>query len=148
MSHAITAKLLGVNVNEVILVYRSSWTRIPSFYSKYSKAAFLPVGAWRDTIIMAAGSMGNIAFSTCKLALAIILKKYITLPIALILGMSSLIWIVGELGYTFFSALQMHKGDYDRIAQHGNIYLAVASTAMFAECILAAFILTKLASYH
>jgi len=133
MSHAMASRLFSIGSNIIILTNTCEGT------TNCKGNTY-----WEDTMINAAGSMGSIAFCTCKLALAIILKKYIPFPITLVLGSSALIWIAGELGYTFFSALQIYVGDYGQIARYGNIYLAVASVAILAECILIAFLLTTL----
>jgi len=139
MSHAIMARLFGLHSRVVMLV---------DFCS--GETAFGSTGPWKDVIILTSGCMGNIAFSTCKLALAIILKKYIAFPIYLVLNTGSLTWIITDLVYTFIMpVLQKNQGDYGQIARLGNGYLAVASIALISECTLAAFLLTKLhASYN
>lgn len=138
MSHALTFKLFS-GQDTTIEVFKSSCTgrtRLP--------LATLP--DWKNTIVIVAGPMGDIAFSTCKLVAATALKSYLSWPVALALGSGAVIWMSGELLYAYTSALNRDDGDFGCIASYGNTYLALASTALVSQCALGIFTAIKLAA--
>ncbi len=91
---------------------------------------------WKTTLILMAGPMGNIAFATAKLVAAKVFKNYLTWPIASIFGSGAVIWTLGEIFYAYLSATRKDNGDFGHIASHGKMPLALASTAVVAQCIL------------
>jgi len=144
MGHALTAKLFSLNSKIVILTNScNSETRLTSA-GPWKDI----VGPWKGTVILASGPMSSLAFSTCKLALAIILKNYIPPLIFLVLNISSLICIARELIFVCNSISRKDTRDYGLIAQQGNIYLALAIAALLTEYILAAFIVNNLISSY
>jgi hypothetical protein len=68
---------------------------------------------WKDTVIKVAGSISNIAFSSCQLVTAVALKDYISWPISTILGGGALTWMATELlyqnGYGFSTIPDSHR---------------------------------------
>lgn len=98
---------------------------------------------WKNTIVNATGSMGNIAFSFCKLIAANRLKKYLSWPVALALSSGAATWILGELVYSFTSAVNEDGGDFGKIAKRNKKHLALASAAIIGECALGIFAVTR-----
>jgi hypothetical protein len=92
---------------------------------------------WKKVLVCAAGPMVNIAFSSCKLVAAQILKSsYLTWPIAVALEGSAIIEISSELYYAYDSATKENDGDFGIIAREGSLFLGLASTALITECAL------------
>lgn len=139
MGHALSYKLL-TGKNSIIRIFQKTCTgttqhSIPLY--RFPK--------WKVTIIGVTGPIGNIAFSTCKLLAAIAFKNFLTLPIAVTLGVGSVIWISGELLYAFTSAINKDSGDFHQISYMGKPYLALASAALISQAALSIFVAIKLA---
>ncbi|HSX37302.1 MAG TPA: hypothetical protein VLE95_00550 [Chlamydiales bacterium] len=141
MSHALTYKLL-TNQHSTVHISKSTCAGRTIYPTEFTRCA----SDWEKTIVHVAGSLGNIAFSSCKLVAATALKNYISWPIALALGSSGVIWISGELLYACVSASKRNRGDFGRIARLGNTHLALAGTALVSQVALGIFAAIKLAS--
>ena len=138
MSHAIAYKvLIGQNSEVDFFTSLCVGKNAPPPAAAYASD-------WEKTIIEVAGSMGDIAFCTCKLVAATALKSYLSWPIALALGSGAVIWMSGELLYAYTSALNRDAGDFGCIARRGNTHLALASTALVSQVALGIFAAIKL----
>ncbi|NGX58485.1 MAG: hypothetical protein K940chlam3_01392 [Chlamydiae bacterium] len=133
MSHSIAHKLLKKGSFDAVVDTRNcmGYTRL------YSSG--LANSTWKNTVISAAGPMGDIAFSTILLVAATALKSYISWPIALALGGGAVVWIAGELLYAYVSASKGDGGDFGQIRKQGNWHLALTSTAIVAQTALGIF---------
>jgi hypothetical protein len=134
MGHILANKIfVGSNDNPKITILTKE-------SSGYCTGEINPTSRWQRTIVLAAGPMSDIAFSTCKLVASVALKHYLSWPVSLILGCGAIIWIIGELFYAFISALKRDNGDFGRIADHGPLHLVLASAAIVSEVALAIFL--------
>jgi hypothetical protein len=140
MSHAIACKALTGQKSEV-----NFFTSLCIGMNEYP-LTITYVSDWKKTVIYAAGPMGDIAFSTCKLVAATALKSYLSWPVALTLGSGAVVWMSGELLYAYVSAANKDHGDFGKIASRGNIHLALASTALVSQCALGIFAAIKFAA--
>ena len=52
---------------------------------------------WESRIVGPAGPLGNILFSTCKLAAAIAFRDYISWPVSVLLASGAVFWLPHEL---------------------------------------------------
>jgi hypothetical protein len=94
---------------------------------------------WKETIILLAGPLADVAYSSCQLVGAVAFKDRISLPAAVFLGGSSAIWITGELMHAALSAIEKDAGDFGEIAGLGKKYLRVASISLVSCCALGVF---------
>lgn len=140
MSHAIACKVL-TGLNSKVNFFTSLCVGMNQYPPAIRNAS-----DWKQTVISIAGPMGDVAFSTCKLIAATALKSYLSWPVALALGSGAVIWMSGELLYAYISASNGDHGDFGRIARHGNIHLALASTALVSQCALGVFAAIRLAA--
>ena len=100
---------------------------------------------WEKTMIDIAGSMGNVAFSLGKLALAIALKDRLPQPVSIALGGGAMMWIAGELFYSYLSVVEPQRdGDFSLIAKRNKMHLLLASAALITETSLGIFAAAKL----
>lgn len=132
MSHALAYKLFTYQ-NSTIKI------KIPLRGSTVPPREALNLAGWKRTIIHAAGPIGGVAFSSCKLVAATALKKYISWPIALVLGTGGVIGISGELLSAYSSVSNKEAGDFGYIARCSNTHLALASIVLISECALGIF---------
>ncbi len=100
---------------------------------------------WKDNIIHAAGSIGNVAFSSCELIAATAFKNYLSWPVALALGGGGALWLSGELLYSYVSAIRKDNGDFGQIASSHKMHLALAGAALVGECALGVLAAVKAA---
>jgi hypothetical protein len=140
-SHALAYKLIS-NENQIgIKIFQNSCQASISYILTEEMEK-----SWKGTVVEAAGPMGDVAFSTCKLVAATALRNYITWPVSLALGGGALFWISGELLYAYSSASNRDGGDFGQIANRSKTHLAVASAALMGECALGIFAAYKLAA--
>ena len=138
MSHALACKFV-VGLNAKVTIFTSACVSRARFPQE-----MFSVEAWRQTFVSVAGPIGNIAFCACKLVVATRFKKYLSWPLALVLGSGAVIWMCGELLYAYTSASKKDGGDFGKIACHGNTHLALASTALIGQLALGTFAAIKL----
>ena len=101
------------------------------------------VSKWGRICVSMAGSMGNIAFSTCQIVSSIALSHLISPPISAILAGGAAIWICGELLYSYVSGLKQDNGDFGQIAKMGPNCLMLAAAALVSECALALILISR-----
>lgn len=131
MSHALANKIL-TGKNSEITCFTLDCTGVARYTESANKE-------WKNSVIAAAGPMGDIAYSSCQLAAAAALKSYISWPVALAMGTGAAFWISGELLYAYVSAVKKDNGDFGQIVKNGKSHLAVATTAVVSELALGAF---------
>jgi hypothetical protein len=139
MGHALSIKALTGQNSEVKIFYKRGGVTQPPAALRYASD-------WKQTVVEAAGPMADIAFSTCKLVAATALKRYLSWPVALVLGSGAVMWMFGELLYAYVSASKKDDGDFGCIARRGNTHLALASTALVSQCALGIFAAIKFAA--
>lgn len=138
LTHALAFKIFtGKNSNIFIFTNRScAFTRPPTEANSLEN--------WKITVSLAAGPMGNIAFSYFKLIGATALKKHLPWPIFMVLAGSAVIWITGELIYASVSALAKDHGDFGQIRLQGPLHLTLATITMVSELALGIILAVKL----
>lgn len=99
---------------------------------------------WHEDIMFLAGPLADMLFSCGKLMLAVVLKNYISLPVALLFGVGAPLYMFGELLYAAISAISQDEGDFGKIAQSGSIPLLIATAALVGTCALGIFGAAKL----
>jgi hypothetical protein len=140
MGHALTYKLLvDKNHTPSITIFKDTCQGVTKF-PRDDKTKISPL---QQTMISVAGSMTNIAFSILKIIIANSLVSFISVPIALIIRVSSIIWISGELLYSFSSSISKNGfGDFNSIKNQGSLHLLAASVALIIECALGIFVIS------
>jgi hypothetical protein len=94
----------------------------------------------KNSIALAAGPMVDMTFSACKLVAAVALRRYLSTPVALILGLGSLVTMIGTLSYAWSSASNRDGGDFGKIARISSNHLAIASIALVGQCALGVYL--------
>jgi len=130
MGHAIAYKLL-TNNDSTIEIFNNYCYGITHF-----KNSFHMLPDWKRTIINAAGSVSDVTFSASKLIVATLLTNYISWPLSLIIKISLILWMLGEILYAYSSASENDFGDFGKITKS---HLVFASTALVAPCLLGIF---------
>lgn len=135
MSHAIAIKVFS-GISPKITVYTSSCSGNCEYPAHY----FPP---WKDSIISAAGPLGDIAFSIGKLLLMQVFKTVLPYPLILLVAGGAIAWVLGELLYAYIS-VNTNLGDFGEIAQIGPLPLAIATTLLLTESFYALFLAKSL----
>lgn len=138
LSHALTCRLLIGKVKKVS-IHQDGCGRC--CYPDDFKTAPL----WKKSIVLLAGPMGGIAFSTCQLVAAAALRYYISWPVALVLGAGAVVGMANELVASAASIVKENGSDIGRIRKyHGNLHLGLACAALIAQTAFGVFAAIKL----
>ncbi len=97
-----------------------------------------------NTIFYSAGPILDMLFSSGKLALSVAMRSYISLPVATVIGVGALFYMVGELLLMTISIIHRDSGDFDRIAQTDTTHLMLATAALVSTFALGIFGAVKL----
>lgn len=142
LGHSFANRFIGKGLSQIII--KTDTCSGETQYSIYRSVD----AKWRLSAIEAAGPLSNIAFCICKLISAAAFVRVISLPIALIVGGGAIMCIAGELLYAYVSATHMEpNGDFSKIASHGKIHLAVASSALLGSIAFGVFATIKMYNY-
>ncbi len=134
LGHALTSRILTGNSTPSITIDSSC----NGFTSEC-----IADSRWKDSLILSAGPMFDIAFCSFQLIAAASLKKHSKI-VSGILGFSAVIWMAGELLYAYTSVINDDGGDFGSIARNGKTHLALASAALISECALSIFTAIKM----
>jgi hypothetical protein len=141
MGHAIAEKLLTHRKPKVSVYTDSCTGDCRGSIEPHTPYRWVPYTI--ESIILVSGPMTDVAFCALKLVTATALRSYLSTPIAITLGFSAVIWIVGELGYAIQSTYCRDEGDFGRIARNGEGHLGLASVALVAEVAFGIFAVTR-----
>ena len=127
MGHALAYKLLTGSPSS-IEIQTNTCTGV-THYRNYK-----PLSPLAESFTSLSGALANIVFSICKIVAACALSSYITVPVALGIGIGAAIWITGELFYAFHSGLYQDHGDFGKIAQNGPLHF-ISSVAVLTSAV-------------
>lgn len=123
MGHAVATKLL-TNQNPKVTIFNDCFGGITHDCSS---------SGWKDVAIDAAGPLGSMVFSSCKLAIAVLLYKQMSKPVGYLLGAQAAISMFGELLY---AASYSKGGDFGNIADYGLSPLLISLATLVSTCAL------------
>ena len=132
LGHALTHKLVG---NEVLSM--EIHVKQGALYGGQVIPVVRNTSTIATTATCAMGPIAGALLSGVQLASLAALKDRISIPVAAVLGVGPLLWMVGECHYALTSALAKDDGDYGLIAKiSGPRHLAVASVVLASTCAL------------
>lgn len=127
MGHALTSKLFS---SSRITVQINVCTGIGSCAHGFITNSIA------ETIVLAAGPLADLIFSTGLIIAATALGSSIGLPVAVFVISGAALYMGGELFYIADSIVRKNDGDFGKIAREGPVQLLVSLAAVVGVCAL------------